>query len=226
MASRGRKSFFAVLGTSSAGSDGEVSMSSSSSNLPPNVPAAEIPGPKKKKKRKKSRKSMTGDTSVAENFSRTGPDVETSSGFELNSYAQTMVETSVMLETPERRDASFVVCTSTPSPRLRKRNLSSGFSAGSESEIAVLLGAEESRGSDGNEDEDERKRGNKTEELPQQHVPVEMNQRNLQKTESLDWKQLVTEDQTSKFFLFLEEFLNLYNLQKKLLGDDIWIMYK
>lgn len=190
-------------------------MSSSSSNLPPNVPAAEIPGPKKKKKRKKSRKSMTGDTSVAEKVSRTDPDVGTSSGFELNSYAQTMVETSVMLETPERRNASFVVCTSTPSPRLRKRNLSSGFSAGSESEIAVLSGAEESRGSDGNEDEDERKRGNKTEELPQQHVPVEMNQRNLEKTESLNWKQLVTEDQTSKFFIFLEEFLNLYNLQKK-----------
>lgn len=233
MASHGRKSFFNVLGTSTAGTDGEFSMSSSSSNPPQNVPAAEILGPKKKKKRKKSRKSMTGDISVAEKVSRNGPDVETSSGFGLSSYSQSMVETSVVLEAPERRSASFVVCTATPSPRLRKRNLSSGVSAESESEIAMLSGTEESRGNDGNENEDERKRGNEAEELQQQHVPVEMNQRNLEKSESLDWKQLMNEDQTSKFFVFLEEFLILYNLQKKLsihykkkhcafpLGDDI-----
>lgn len=217
MASYGRKGSFDVLGTSLAGTDDEVSMSSSSSNPPQNVPAVERLSPKRKKKKKKSRKPMIRDISFAEGVSRTVPDVEMdqscfSGGFGLRSYAQSVVETAVVLEAPEGRSDSFVVCTATQSPRLRQRNVNSGISAGSETEVVMSSVTEDSRGNDGNENEDVRERGNEAEELQQQRVPVEMNQRSLEKAESLDWKQLMNEDPINAYPLerspmkyFLEE---------------------
>lgn len=213
--SAGRKLSFDILTTSDAETD-EVTLSRSISDPLQNGEAVERQSPRRKKKKKRARKSMMENYSIAEEAPETvrdGGAMDQSfpaGGFRVKSYTHSVVETAVVLEAPEGRGDRFVVCTATPSPRLRQRNVNLAMNGGTETEVVTSsvtsLGAEESRSNFGYEDDNTimkegREAGSEAEVLQQQQQqrPVEMNGRNLEKEESLDWKKLMTGDLNRKF---------------------------
>lgn len=170
---------------------------------------------KKRKKRKKIKKS--GNDKVPD---RDGEAIDRRHGFILDKYSCTVVETYPKVvpaaeEEAERRGSDCSVRTVHHSPHLRQRSVNFV------TEEVTSLGSEV----EGNCNGDKRNGGeiesksfkedeaeSKLQEQQQQKQTVEMNGRNLEKEESLDWKKLMAEDPNQAYPLekspmkyFLEE---------------------